>query len=607
MRKIRNLLQGFYGSCALVLPLSLCAFAVYCAHELTGLQREGAVQDLRHHALLLGNILQDKLSPEHRPEVIALLKEAGSANGTWVTLIDRSGAVLADSGFDATEKLNLARRPEVGEALMGNIGVAERLSFVTPEKMLYVAVPVRRGGEVIGVVRASVCVSALRRALQPVNTRLAFAALLTVLVGGFIGYVCALGMRRSLGALKTGADRFAGGDFLYRLEVPDSPEIARVSESLNALGDQLYLKFEAVVRQRNELEAVLFGMLEAVLAVDPEERVLRLNPAAERLFGTEETAALGRGVREIIRNTELHKFVRDTLLSGGPIERDMVFRRDAPRYVQAHGVTLKDASGSDIGVLIVLNDITRLKTLENIRRDFVANVSHELRTPVTSIKGFLETLRDGAAEDPDHRERFLDIIMKHTDRLITILDDLLALARVEEDGERGAISREECSVEDLFDALKRLCAAKAEERGIRLEFRVQPGLRFSMNRTLMEQALLNLLDNALKYSKSGGVVEVTAEGQNGEAVMRVKDYGCGIEKDHLPRLFERFYRVDKARSRKEGGTGLGLAIAKHVVSAHNGKITVESSPGEGSVFSVSVPMERSNRTCESDCSGTLNG
>jgi two-component system phosphate regulon sensor histidine kinase PhoR len=253
--------------------------------------------------------------------------------------------------------------------------------------------------------------------------------------------------------------------------------------------------------------------------------------------------------------------------------------------------------GANIGALIVLDNITRLKVLENIRRDFVANVSHELKTPITSIKGFVETLRDGAVNDPEDRMRFLDIIARHSDRLNAIIDDLLSLSRIEQEAEREQIALEEGRIRDALDAAVLVCASKADEKGIRVDLACDQDLRAKINLPLLEQAIVNLIDNAIKYSGSGSNIRIEAAGTAAETVIRVRDWGCGIPQDHLQRIFERFYRVDKARSRKLGGTGLGLAIVKHIVHAHGGRILVESSPGKGSTFSICLPAGLIKNAC----------
>ncbi|MBI3735216.1 ATP-binding protein [Candidatus Sumerlaeota bacterium] len=257
--------------------------------------------------------------------------------------------------------------------------------------------------------------------------------------------------------------------------------------------------------------------------------------------------------------------------------------------MQAHGSVLLDAEGSGIGALVVLNDVTRLIKLENVRREFVANVSHELKTPITSIKGFVETLLEGAIDHPDEARRFLGIVQTHADRLHAIIEDLLSLSRIELEAERNVIILEPGSIREVLQAAIEICQVHARAKGINITLNCPADLRARINAALLEQAVVNLIDNAVKYSGDGKDIQVEAEAATSETVIRVRDHGCGIDAEHLSRLFERFYRVDKARSRKAGGTGLGLAITKHIAQAHGGSVGVESVLGEGSIFSIRLP------------------
>jgi len=279
------------------------------------------------------------------------------------------------------------------------------------------------------------------------------------------------------------------------------------------------------------------------------------------------------------------------LSSQGSVEREMSLSTEEGRFVSAHGTILRDAEGNRIGALIVLNDITQLRRLENIRRDFVANVSHEIKTPITAIKGFVETLSDGRVNDRNDRERFLEIITRHVNRLEAIVEDLLRLSRIEKDAETEGINFIEANLRHVLENAIQVCRPKAESKGINLELICDETIIAKIDPPLLEQAVVNLLDNAIKYSPEKSSIRLETSRNKEELVIDIVDRGSGIEKEHLPRLFERFYRVDKARSRKLGGTGLGLAIVKHIVQAHRGRVTVQSSPGNGSTFSIHLPKE----------------
>ena len=251
---------------------------------------------------------------------------------------------------------------------------------------------------------------------------------------------------------------------------------------------------------------------------------------------------------------------------------------------------LLDANREHIGTLVVFNDVTHLRRLENMRQDFVANVSHEIKTPLTAIKGFVETLYQGTVEDPIEAQRFLGIIQKHVDRLSSIVEDLLSLSKIEQQDEHKAIKRKKGYIKDVFNSVTQICRSKAEEKNITISPVCSDHISSKFDATLLEQAVVNLLDNAIKYSDPESTIHLSAHHHNSEIQIKVEDQGMGIAKKHLPRLFERFYRVDKARSRTMGGTGLGLAIVKHIAQAHSGSVTVQSELGKGSTFTIHLPV-----------------
>jgi two-component system phosphate regulon sensor histidine kinase PhoR len=343
------------------------------------------------------------------------------------------------------------------------------------------------------------------------------------------------------------------------------------------------------VRQRNEKEAVLSSMVEGVLAVDTDQRLITINQTAARLFGIDPARADGTDLSVIIRDTALRKLVTDALASDEPVEGEIVLKNQNEKVLHSRGTALRDAQGKEIGAVVVLQDVTRVRRLEQVRRDFVANVSHELRTPITSIKGFVETLMDGALNDPHDAQRFLGIIRKQADRLNAIIEDLLTLSRLEEEvGEAHAVL-EPTPLERVLRSAIDLCSGAAAAKEINVELHCDGVGEVRVAPRFLERAVVNLIDNAIKYSESAGAIRVRVVRSDGEVTIRVEDDGCGISPEHLPRLFERFYRVDKARSRQLGGTGLGLAIVKHIANVHGGRVSVESTPGQGSVFSIHLP------------------
>jgi two-component system phosphate regulon sensor histidine kinase PhoR len=346
-----------------------------------------------------------------------------------------------------------------------------------------------------------------------------------------------------------------------------------------------------VVSQRHQLETVLSSMQEGVIAVSREERILSMNPAAARWFEIDPERSRGKTIHEVIRHLAVHKFIGRCLESRISLEDDITVYRGGERILNIKSSPLLDVGPEPIGVLVVFTDVTQLRRLENMRRDFVANVSHEIRTPLTAIKGFVETLHQGHVEDPAEAARFLGIIARHVDRLNTIIEDLLMLSRIENESEGAEIKREKVRLQEVVQNAVQICRPRADEKRIGIELSGELDAVAALDPVLLEQAVVNLLDNAIKYSDPDKKVEIRIAASGDEARILVQDHGIGIEKKHLPRLFERFYRVDKARSRALGGTGLGLAIVKHIAQAHGGHITVESRPGEGSLFSIHLPRD----------------
>jgi two-component system phosphate regulon sensor histidine kinase PhoR len=483
------------------------------------------------------------------------------------------GAVLADSDRDPALMENHRDRPEVRAALAGRTGHVTRFSETLKVDMLYVAVPVVSDARVVAVVRTALPLTRVNEAVARLYRRVLATALLVAAGAVVVGLVASRRISAELRPIVEGAGRLAGGDLDVRQPEPRTAEFAAVAESLNDMATDLAGKVRALVAERNERDAVLGGMAEGVLAVSADERVIAVNPAAARLLGVDAAAVEGASIQEVVRNPALQQAVADTLAGGGPVERDLTLH----------------LAGSVAGAVIVLNDVTRQRRLEQVRRDFVANVSHELKTPVTSIKGYAETLLDGALEDPEAARRFVQVIAGQAERLQRIIEDLLALAALEEAADGGAVELTETDLCDIVAVALEVCAGKAEEKGIELRRRCSERCLVAVNPPLLEQALVNLVDNAVKYSPEGTAVEVAVESDESEVRIAVRDEGPGIPREHLPRLFERFYRVDKARSRDLGGTGLGLAIVKHIAQAHGGRVSVTSTLGEGSTFTVHLP------------------
>jgi two-component system phosphate regulon sensor histidine kinase PhoR len=569
----------------LVTLLTLLAVTWYATRSWRQFYLKGTARDLEARARLVEAQLGGKLARDSS-RLDKLCKDLGKLTSTRLTVILPSGLVLGDSEKDPARMDNHGDRPEFQEAMKGKVGVISRYSFTLSESMLYVAIPLKDQGRVVGVVRAALPMTAIDQALRTLYLQMALGSLAIALLVAVLSFFISRRLSLPLEELKRGARRFAQGDLGRKLPIQGSDELASLAEALNHMASQLEDRLQSLRRQGQEQEAILSSMVEGVLALDNEGRLITLNRAAAQMLGLSPEARPHLSLQEAVSNPELQWFVTRTLSTSEPIEGEIALKNGDKRILQGRGTSLRDSQAMVMGTLIVFHDVTQLRRLEQARRDFVANVSHELKTPITSIKGFVETLLAGALREPENAENFLGIIAQQTDRLNAIIDDLLSLSRIEQEAERGQIFLTGGKVKGVLEAALHVCENQAREKDIALELNCPDDLRARLNAPLLEQALVNLIDNAIKFSGLGSTVHLEAERAGPEVVIQVKDQGCGIPPEHLPRIFERFYRVDSGRSRKLGGTGLGLAIVKHIAQAHGGRVTVESRLGKGSVFSL---------------------
>jgi two-component system phosphate regulon sensor histidine kinase PhoR len=589
MRNLRLLWQIF-PSYVVIIMAALVGVTWYFAGTIQNFYLRQTENDLEARAALVAAQAAPILLAGDHAKLDVLCKELGERTETRFTIVLPDGVVVGDTLENPERMESHAGREEIVGALAGSPAVATRFSRTVQKRMMYSALPVSVEGRILGVVRAARGVTGIDATLVDVYRQVALAGAIALLAAALLSFFVSRHISRPLEAMRQGAERFAEGRFDKKLAISGARELSALGKAMNLMAVQLDDRIKTIMRQRNEQEAVLASMVEGVLALDMEERILHMNQAAAELLNVRPEQAQGCRIHEVARKADLQRFVARTLASPVPVEGEIVLRDGKERFLQAHGTVLRDARKKDIGVLIVLNDVTRLRRLENIRRDFVANVSHELKTPITAIKGSVETLLDGAMEEPDAADKFLKIIAKQADRLNAIIDDLLALSRIEQGAETNGMPMEIDAVEPTLRFALQSCEVAATDKSIQLRLQCAQGLRAKINAPLLEQAVVNLVDNAIKYSDPKSEVHIEAGYHQGEVVIQVRDRGCGIAQEHLARLFERFYRVDKARSRRQGGTGLGLAIVKHIVQAHGGTISVNSVLGEGSEFIIHLPV-----------------
>lgn len=590
----RSLLWQMYPAVLLIMLVCLVLIYLNVSYFLHQFYEAEKRVDLEVRAQLVRAQMADSAESANTEAINAVCKKLGDETHTRITVISPEGKVLGESQKKPEEMENHLLRPEIQQALSGRTGFNIRPSTTLHQQMMYVAVPLFQGDRVAAVIRTAVPISEFEATLKEVQKKIIVSGvILAVILAGVIWLVC-WNLSRPLRQMRRGAQRFAAGDLNHRLAIPDNREMASLAESMNQMAAELNRRIDIITSQRNQQQAVLSSMTEGVLAVDIQNHCLSINSAAKNMLQVVIPDPCGRTIPEIVRNRPLQEFISRSLVENQePLETRVVLNEAGrERHLQAHGTSLRDGQDRRIGTLIVLNDITELHKLQMVRTDFVANVSHELKTPVTSIKGFIETLLDGAKDQPKDLHRFLEIIQRQTERLNSIIDDLLTLSRIEQQTEKAQISFEPTALRGILLESVELCHHRAEQKQITLEIECEEGLKATVNPSLLEQALVNLIDNSIKYSEPGSTVSIRAYQQVQEIRIEVQDHGCGIAREHLPRLFERFYRVDKARSRTLGGTGLGLAIVKHIVQAHQGNVFVESTPGRGSTFTLVLPVQQ---------------
>lgn len=592
MQKPRLLWQIFPASLLITLGAML-AVTWYSSATIRSFYLQQLRSDIEARALLLEEKIAE-LAADDPVRLQDFCRRAGRRAATRITVVTADGTVLADSNENPAHMDNHAGRPELREALAGRTGSSLRFSKTLGQTMLYVAIPIQFLDRPPGALRLSVPATSLNSVLSSIHTRILLGSMLVVLLAGLFSLYIARRISRPLEEMKRGARRLARGETSQPIRIKDSSmsaEMAELARSLNEMARQINQRIQTISRQNNELEAVFGSMTEAVVAIDAEECIIRMNRAATYLFSLDQEAVKGKSIEGLIRNPDLLRLIRSGFDTDNPSEGEINFF-DGSHHItlQARAVALHDSENESIGVLVVMTDVTRLNRLENLRRDFVANVSHELKTPITAIRGYVETILEGALDSREDTRRFLEIVKRQTTRLEAIIDDLLTLSRIEDRASKDDIKLARMRVRPVLEAALQTCAVKARENDVTVEIDCHESLEARINQPLLEQAVINLLSNAITYSPAGSTVWIRArKSPDNEGVeISVADQGIGIAQEHQERLFERFYRCDKARSREQGGTGLGLAIVKHIAQSHGGSVTVSSRPGRGSVFTLKL-------------------
>jgi two-component system, OmpR family, phosphate regulon sensor histidine kinase PhoR len=506
----------------------------------------------------------------------SLLRDAAARTPERFTVVDASGMVLADTQADPLRMENHRDRPEFMRALEGEPGAGIRASHTLGVDMLYVAVPLHDHGRIIGALRLALPLEGVRLLTRRLRLRIISVVALLALLSLAGSFFLARHLSGPIRVLSAASKRLAGGDFETRLFLRRGDELQDLADGFNGMAARLEELFRESAFKTRELRQVLDSLQDGLLAVDASGTVTLANPVFSSLAGGPDP--VGRPYWEALREPSFTDLIRGALDARSRREGEMVF---GERIFWGEATPL----GGENGLVVLLHEITQARRLERMKRDFVVNASHELRTPLTAIAGFAETLEDEVGEQ---QRRYVGIIKRHTRRLTALVQDLLSLAELEERGLR--FERSPVAVKPLLQECIAIFEPRAKEKGLALTLEAGDDLPpVPADPFRLEQVFINLIDNALKYTEHGGVTVGAEREEGGRLRIQVRDTGIGIPRAHLERIFERFYVVDKSRSRQTDGTGLGLAIVKHIVALHEGAVTVESTPGQGTVFTLHLP------------------
>lgn len=535
-----------------------------------------------------GHLVTYELGNIPSPNLGRAVRQAGARAQARITVIAHDGVVLADSEHDPRTMENHARRPEVRQALQGRTGVAVRHSTTLNRDLCYVALPFVYHGRSGLVLRLAVPLTEVSNAVSVVRKRIVYASLAMAVLALILAYFFSMRISRRIHRIKAFAERLLTSADLAPIVVDSLDELGALSRTLNHVGWQLRESMNKLRVEASHRKAILAGMVEGVLAIDRDMRVLFCNTSFAQAIGVDPSGVQQLPLVTILRDSALLNTLESVLATGDPATSRVQLAAAGDRAFIAHAAPLAGQEGG--GVVAVLHEITEVERLENIRRDFVANVSHELRTPLAAILGYAETLLDGAMEDSETSRKFLETIKAHAIRLNNISADLLTLSDLDSGLSRAALSR--FSIKEVILTAMRTVEPESQLRKVTLVFSGPEDIQITGYKLRLEQVMVNLLDNAIKFNHPGGEARTEiSQMPDGFVKITVADTGSGIPTQDLSRIFERFYRVDRARSVQVGGTGLGLAIVKHAVELMNGRIDVKSDLGKGSIFTLFVPID----------------
>ncbi len=589
-------LWKLYAGYALLILLTVSTVGILVGRQIEANSLNEIERSLGAKARFLEDLYLTELkSPGFDRKLQKRVESLGSDLSTRLTLIRKDGVVAADSDENPLVMDNHAARPEVLQASREGYGTAKRFSTTVGFEMMYVAIPAQtKEGVFRGYVRAALPLTEVDQRLSELRQIVIVSAAVAGLVALAVGFFLARRVTQPLGAMTRVAGAFAAGNYEQRAPINSDDEIGQLGVAFNSMAERLHGRMTSIAKVKNELLNIFESMVEGVIAVDLSLRIVQLNGAARRFLGLRSDNMVGRHIADMNLLEEVSSSLKGAIESGSSIDREIKIRvDDRALTLTTHAAPQRDPLGALVGAVLVLHDISAIRHLETVRRDFFANVSHELKTPITAVRGYVETLLDDPTMPETTHRRFLARIQNQSVRLSALVTDFLSLSRLES-GELG-LDPKTLDLRSLVRNVAQTLRPVAEDKGIELRVSVpkEPVTVLGDGENL-RQSIGNLVDNAIKYTLDGGHVWLSLQASSQKAVVEVADTGLGIAAEETDRIFERFYRVDKARSREMGGTGLGLAIVKHVTQAHGGQVSVESEPGRGSIFRLELPLLNSS-------------
>ncbi len=577
MKKGVTIFARIFGGYFFITVLLVTLTLLFSFKAIKGYYIDSLTGNLKNLGVVLSLQIAPLLDDGRFKELDLFVKKLGKELETRITIVDTQGKPLADSEKDPGLMENHKNRPEILEALDGKIGKSLRYSATLKEEMLYVAMPLEKGGNLLGTLRVSLFLSDINSLTGNIKTRIIYIAIAVVSVSLIIALLFSRNLSNPIKKLVIGAQQVASGDFTARVFLKSRGEIKGLADSFNTMTEKVESLFTDLSLKKDELAGIISSIQAGLVVINKEGKVMLCNDSFMKVVNNER--AVGSFYYEILRGFGLCGLIKKIFDQKANLTEEVELNESVFLCGGAFIASKQE-------VVLVLHDMTETKNLEKIKKDFVVNVSHELRTPLTAIKGFVETLDD---EVEERHKYYLDIIKKHTDRLVNIVNDLLLLSELEET--KLELNRDDVDLVVLLANVMKMFEQRIRDNGLTFKLEtVNRNAIISADSFKLEQMFINLLDNAIKYTENGAI-KISLTTDAAKAFIEIADTGIGVPRDDINRIFERFYVVDKSRSRKLGGTGLGLSIVKHIAILHNGSINVESEPGNGTKFTISLPLE----------------